>query len=122
MRKWMRKALVSTLLVAVVGLALASKGGGGDKKSSNNIPLKTNFIPIRTSNGFTLKSGPSYAGSYMLGQQKTKNLVSFNTVITYQQGNSIYILPYRYKVSSSVYLNGGANTNQVLDLRIRMHK
>ena len=123
MRKWMRKMLVSVLLIAVVGLAVASKGGGGEKKKDNNIPLKTNFVPIRTTNGFTLKSGPSYAGSYILGQAKTDNYVSFHTLITYQKGNSIYILPYSYKMNTSaVYLNNSGSNLQLLDLRIKMHK
>jgi len=117
----MRKMLISTLMIAVVGLTFASKGGGGDKKNTN-IPLKTNFTPIRTTNGFTLKAGPSYAGSYVLGQEKTDNHISFNTLITYQKGNSIYILPYKYKVNTSVYLNNTGNNLQLLDLRIRMHK
>ena len=30
----MRKTLISTLMVAVVGLAFASKGGGGEKKDT----------------------------------------------------------------------------------------
>jgi hypothetical protein len=123
MRKLMRKVLVSTLLIAVVGLTFASKGGGGEKKKDNSIPLKTNFIPIRTTNGFTLKTGPSYTGSYLLGQEKTDNFISFHTLITYQKGNSIYIMPYKYKMNtSSVYLNNSGSNLQLLDLRIKMHK
>ena len=123
LRKLMRKVLVSTLLIAVVGLAFASKGGGGEKKKDNSIPLKTNFVPIRTTNGFTLKTGPSYTGSYLLGQEKTDNYVSFHTLITYQKGNSIYIMPYKYKMNTaSVYLNNSGSNLQLLDLRIKMHK
>jgi hypothetical protein len=119
----MRKVLVSTLLIAVVGLTFASKGGGGEKKKDNSIPLKTNFTPIRTTNGFTLKTGPSYTGSYLLGQEKTDNYVSFHTLITYQKGNSIYIMPYKYKMNTaSVYLNNSGSNLQLLDLRIKMHK
>ena len=123
MRKLMRKVLVSTLLIAVVGLTFASKGGGGEKKKDNSIPLKTNFTPIRTTNGFTLKTGPTYTGSYLLGQEKTDNYISFHTLITYQKGNSIYIMPYKYKMNtSSVYLNNSGSNLQLLDLRIKMHK
>lgn len=121
-RKLMRKTLVSTLLVAVVGLAFASKGGGGDKKKDNSIPLKTSFTPIRTTNGFTLKAGPAYTGSYVLGTEKTTNYVSFNTLITYQKGNSTYILPYQYKINTAVFMHNSGSNLRLLDLRVNLHK
>ena len=121
-RKLMRKMLVSTIMVAVVGLAFASKGGGGDNKKSTNVPLKTNFTPIRTTNGFTLKTGPSFTGSYFQGTQKTDNYVSFNTLVTFEKGNSIFIMPYRYKINPSVYLHNSGNNLQLLDLRINMSR
>ena len=122
LRKLMRKTLVSTLMLAVVGLAFASKGGGGDKKKDNT-SLKTNFTPIRTTGGFTLKAGPSFSGSFVLGAQKTNNYVSFNTLVTYEKGNSIYIMPYRYKVNTSILQHSSNNSLQLLDLHINVgHK
>lgn len=118
----MRKLLISTMLVAVVGLAFASKGGGGEKKANTSIPLKTTFTPVRTTNGFTLKAGPSYAGSYLLNTEKTSGYTSFNTLITYQKGNSIYIMPYRYKINTSMYLNNSGSNLQLLDLRVNLHR
>jgi hypothetical protein len=118
----MRRTLVSTLLIAVVGLTFASKGGGGDNKKAGSIPLKTSFTPIRTTNGFTLKAGPSYTGSYVLGTEKTTNYVSFNTLVTYEKGNSIYIMPYRYKINTSVYLHNSGSNLRLLDLRVNLHK
>ena len=120
-RKLMRKTLISTMMVAVVGLAFASKGGGGEKKAANS-SLKTNFTPIRTTNGFTLKTGPSFSGSFILGTEKTANYVSFNTLVTFEKGNSIYIMPYRYKVNSSIFQHTGSNSNslQLLDLHINV--
>jgi hypothetical protein len=119
-RKLTRKMLVSTLLIAVVGLAFASKGGGGDKKSSNTA-LKTNFTPIRTTTGFTLKSGPSFSGSILLSTEKKANYVSFNTLVTFEKGNSIYIMPYRYKINNSLFLHNNSNSSlQLLDLHINM--
>ena len=118
-----RTALISALLTAVFGLTFASKGGGGEKKKDNSIPLKTNFTPIRTTTGFTLKSGPTYTGSYMMREERTNNYVSFHTLVTYQKGNTIYIMPYKYKLNnSSVYLNNSGSNLQLLDLRIKMHK
>src|SRR5882672_6116637 len=123
MRKLMRKTIVCVLMIAVVGLTFASKGGGGDKKSSNKIPLKTEFVPIRTTGTFTLKAGPSYTGSFLLGQEKTKSYISINSLVTYQKGNSIFIIPNTYKVNTPVLMDGSRKTNlQLLDLRIKMHR
>ena len=121
LRKLMRKLLISASLVAVVGLAVASKGGGGDKQKANT-PLKTNFIPIRTTNGFTLKVGPNFTGSTIVSTQKTREYVSFNTLITYQHGNMTYIMPHTYKIDSRVFMQNNSGSNlSLLDLRINMH-
>jgi len=118
----MRKTLISTLMLSVVGLAFASKGGGGEKKAANT-PLKTNFTPIRTTSGFTLKTGPSFSGSVLLGAEKKDNYVSFKTLITYEKGNTMYIMPYRYKVNSSLFLRNSSNSSlQLLDLHINMSR
>ena len=116
----MRKTLVVTLMLAVVGLTFASKGGGGDKKSGKT-QLKTNFVPIRTTNGFTLKEGPVYTGSMLTGTQATREYVSFNSLVTFQKGNSTYILPYTYKINTAIYLHNSGNNLHLLDLRINMH-
>jgi hypothetical protein len=111
------------LMITVVGFAIASKGGGGDKKKSPSFPFKSCFTPIRTVNGFTLKAGPAYAGSYLLGQERAPNYISLNTITTYQKGNTIFVLPFKYKVSTSPYLGLSGKTNlQVLDFKISMHK
>jgi hypothetical protein len=124
MRKLIRKIAISLLLVAIVGLTFASKGGGGgDKKKTTSFPFKSSFTPIRTTTGFTLKVGPAYTGSYLLGQERTPHYVSLNTITTYQKGNTIFVLPYKYKVTTSPYLNLPGKTNlQVLDFRIQMHR
>ena len=123
MRKLMRKTLISALMLAVVGLAFASKGGGGDKKSNKTTStLRSEFTPIRTISNFTLKAGPSYGGSIMLNQERTKTTISFNTLITYQKGNSLFILPYKYKLNLPNLTDDNKSSLQLLDLRIRMHK
>ena len=121
LRKLIRKLLISASMVAIVGLAVASKGGGGDK-GKTNIPLKTNFVPIRTTAGFTLKAGPTFMGSTITSTEKTPEYVSFQTLITYQHGNSTFIMPRTLKVNSSVFMhnNSGSSLN-LLDLRINMH-
>jgi len=121
LRKLIRKLLISASLVGIVGLAVASKGGGGDKGKSST-PLKTNFVPIRTTAGFTLKAGPNFMGSTITSTEKTPEYVSFQTLITYQHGNSTFIMPRTLKVNSSVFMHNNSGSNlSLLDLRINMH-
>src|SRR5688572_4702256 len=88
----LKKTVICFAMIGVVVLAWASSGGGNKKKTS----LKSGFTPIRTSQGLTLKAGPHYMGSRTFSTQKN-NAVLYNTLVTYQKGNAIYILPYKYK-------------------------
>jgi hypothetical protein len=119
-QKIMRTCLFCAILFTVVALAFASKGGG-DKKKNNT--FKNDFIPIRTTTGFTLRSGTSYTGNHFLTTEKTAKTFSYSTIVTYQKGNTIYILPYKYKVNVAMPVAGQTKSNfQMLDFKINMHK
>ena len=120
-KKLMRLGFFSAAMIIVVALAFASKGGGGNRKK---IPsFKNDFVPIRTTSGFTMKTGVTYAGSHIFGVEKNDKHFSFNTLVTYQKGNTIYIMPYKYKVSSSAFNTGSSNSNfQMLNFKIKIHK
>ena len=113
-----KKAMASFLLVGFGVLAIASMGGGGSKKDK---AVKPEFTPIRTTNGFTLKAGPAYHGSVIFGQEKTSNLVSYNSLVTYQKGNTTYILPCKYKLQTSTASQSGSSL-QLFNLRLKIHK
>lgn len=120
-KKLTRLTLVSVLMIVVVALAFASKGSGGGKKKTP--AFKNDFVPIRTTTGFTLRAGAMYTGSHTFSVEKTDKVFSFNTVVTYQKGNTIYILPYKYKVNITGFNAGTSKSNlQLLDLKIKMHK
>ena len=120
MKKLMRKMAVSSMLVIVAFFAFASKGGGGDKKKDS---FKTDFTPIRSLNSFTLRSTPIYSGSYSFTHEKETNKLSVNTSFTYQRGNTIYILPYKYKVNVNPTYNATPKTNlQFLGVKIKIAK
>ena len=103
-------------MIGLVALAWASSGGGKKKTSSN---LKSGFTPIRTYKGFTLKAGPQYMGSRTIFSQKGNSTLQ-NTLVTYQKGNTVYILPYKYRTHPG-RLSQKNNLN-VIDVKIRLHK
>jgi hypothetical protein len=105
-------------MVSAGVLAIASMGGGGSKAKDKTV--KPEFTPIRTTNGFTLKAGPAYHGSFLLSQEKNKNLVSLNSIVTYQKGNTTYIIPCRYRLQPSA--STGGSSLQLFNLKLKIHK
>ena len=110
-----KKTLASTLLLGVVVLALASSGGGKNKQKAS---LNTSFSSSSYSSGFTLKSGPQYTGSLAF-TKKTKDFVLHNSIMAYQKGNTIFILPYKYKVATNTKFRSNL---EVVDLKFPLHK
>ncbi len=113
----LKKTIISCAMIGAVALALASSGGGDKKRDAS--PLKPEFTPIRTTNGFTLKSGPSYRGSQVFNSERTASYVKFNSLVTYEQGNKIFILPNQVKVNTKPTFRSNLN---VLDLKFRLRK
>ncbi len=122
MKKLIRHTAICFSFLAIAMLAFASKGGGGDKKKTA-AAFKNNFTPISSSVGFSLKSGYTYNGSYVLSQEKSNNALSVHAMITYQKGNTTYILPYNSRINVTNFSNLSGRTNlQMLGVRIKMTK
>lgn len=110
--------VVAALLMGVAGLAIASMGG--EKKAKKSTTPVTVFTPIRTTSGFTLKAGPAYKGSFNLSQEKTPGGLSFNSLVTFQKGNTTYIMPVNHRIHLGS--TNPADNTQMLRLKVRMHK
>ena len=116
----LKKTIISCAMIGAVALAVASSGGGDKKKASSL--RNSDFTPIRTTNGFTLKAGPSYTGSHLFSSARNSNTVTLNSVVTYQQGNKVFILPHKSRVTINSG-NADARTNlNAVDIKIRLHK
>src|SRR5689334_9240306 len=111
-----RKTGICFAFIAIAFLTFGSSGGGGGK-TRNDLNFK-DFTPIRTSGGFTLKAGPLYRGSQLLNMRQQSNVIVLSSVITYQRGNTTYILPYKYRMAKPVEKS---NLN-ALDVKISLHK
>jgi hypothetical protein len=116
----LRLMAVSLLLFAVTALGFASKGGGDKKKHRE---FENSFTPINAASSFTLKNTPLYSGSSVSFHPQADNRVSINAMITYQQGNTTFILPYQYKVKIGPVSSLDSKSNlQFLGVRIQMPK
>jgi hypothetical protein len=116
----LKKTIISCAMIGAFALALASSGGG-DKKKAEAL-RKPDFTPIRTTNGFTLKAGPAYTGSHTFSNVSTNNYITRSTVVTYQQGNKVFILPYKSRVNVTPVNYSYRNNLNAFDLKIRLRK
>ena len=96
----MSKITKIVLLVAVLnGIMLttwADKGVGKNRKkieisSATSINTYTKYL------SFNLKTGLKYKGTLLSSSEAGKSLL-YNTLVTYQKGNTIYIVPYKQKM------------------------
>jgi hypothetical protein len=121
LRTLARKSAICFALTIMAILTFASSGGGGGDKNKS-MPATNQFTPIRTTNGFTLKSGPTYRGSQLFNQEKKKDALVFNSVITYKRGNTTFILPYKYKMNLPNIKNCAKSNLNVVDVKINLHR
>lgn len=92
------RKLVAVLLIAASAVTSFATLGDGNKKST--LP-KTSLLSSKTSKpgSFSLRSGYAYRGNNVLNTtQPAKRYISINTNVTYQRGNTTYIVPLKKKV------------------------
>jgi len=114
----LRKISFCLLLIGLTYFTFASIGGG--KNKSNHNIHNAAFTPIRTSKGFSVKSGLNYRGTVILKQERIHGFISYSSLVTYQKGNATYILPNKYNVSLSH--NTSRSNLQMLNVRIKLCK
>lgn len=99
----LRKAMAITLLAVSTVSSFAMLGDGRDRK------LKPKTLMTQSSSNyrgnFSLKSGYQYRGQKVFDLNKPEKYINLNTTVTYQKGNTTYIIPLKKKV----YVSGAGN-------------
>ena len=54
---------------------------------------------LRGSLFLNLKSGLKYTGSLLNSQQQSGTSFTYNNLVTFQKGNTVYIIPYKQKIA-----------------------
>ncbi len=93
-----RKLLTGALVIISAAAAYATLGDGGGKTKKST--LLANHYSNVTPGKFSLKSGYQYRGSQIISQSTQNNVISLNSVITYQKGNTTYIVPLKANVKT----------------------
>jgi hypothetical protein len=93
----MKKAKMILVILMFSGIgfsALADKGIGKKGKSKVTLNINTGNT-LRNSISLNLKTGLKYTGSLLVNQQIDGTSYLTNTLLTYQKGNTIYIIPHK---------------------------
>ncbi len=95
--KFAGKKLAVVLLIAVSAVASFATLGDGKKKSNSS---KSSLLSSRTakSGPFSLRSGYTYRGNQVINPNNQNKYINLNTTVTYQKGNTTYIVPLKKKV------------------------
>jgi hypothetical protein len=120
MKKLFRILLLTTAFTGLLLPSFADRGLGKKKnKVTLNIKTPTSFA---SSLRFNLRNGMKYTGSSLLrplGNTKTvtTSTYSFNTLVTYQKGKSIYIVPMKQKVLVADVRQGYTGAKLIIRMR-----
>ena len=92
------RKLAGVLFIALSAITSYATLGDGNKKST--LP-KTLLLSSKTNKpgSFSLRSGYAFRGNSVLNtQQPAKRYINLNTTVTYQRGNTTYIVPLKKKI------------------------
>ena len=94
MIKKVKMILVVLMLSGICFSALADKGIGKKNKTKINLNIAAGNS-LRNSIFLNLKTGLKYTGTLLLNQQLNGASYLSNTLLTYQKGNTVYIIPHK---------------------------
>lgn len=119
MIKPFRILMLTTILSGVLLTSFADRGAGKKKKKIVlNIKAPISFTK---SLNFNLNNGMKYSGSFFSPLTTTTpavaNTFSFNTLVTYQKGNCVYIVPYKQKVIVADVQQGYTGTKLIIKMK-----
>lgn len=102
-----KRELVTAVFITASLAAFATLGEGGKKgtnKTSQKSLLSTNIAP-QSFKTFSLKSRYHYRGSTILSNPVQHKYMMLNTtVVTYEKGNTTYILPLKKRALDKIKL------------------
>ena len=104
-----KMVLTIALVLSTFQAAIADRGTGKKARSKVNLNILTTYS-LRSSISNNLRLGLiNYSGSIFVGQQSAgKNIMLNNSIITFQKGNTTYILPYKHRIAVPEVTNGYA--------------
>jgi hypothetical protein len=113
MKMNLRIILFTVAFMGLLFTSFADRGTGKKRtKTTLNIKMPTTF---NSSFKFNLRNGLKYNGS-LISPNKSSVRTGTNTFITYQKGNSVYIIPYKQKLIVPDYKAGTVGAKLIIRL------
>lgn len=101
MQRFIKKATIILALVSVSLAVFADRGTGKKSKSKTNLNITSSSASLKNSILSNIKSGLSYKGSFLASRKIVSNsIIVNNNLMTYQKGNTTYIIPYKSKITT----------------------
>ena len=95
----LKRLLVFAIIIGTVNVAFADKGVKRKAKNRTKINITA---PVSLKNLMTLnlnlKSGLTYKGSLLSSTQTIGPSMINTSILTYQKGNTTYIIPYKHRI------------------------
>jgi hypothetical protein len=90
-KRLLKRKIATILLVSMSIAAFATLGDGGKKGEKGALKTTLSY------KNFSLRTGYNYKSNNLLTTQP-RQYIQLNTVVTYQKGNSTYVLPMKKKM------------------------
>lgn len=101
MKRIAKILFVTTLVFGGSIWASYADRGLGKKKSQVKLNITTTNKNLKSSLAFNLNPGLKYTGTLITLPPKGSPANSSTQLVTYQKGNSVYIIPYKQKAIST---------------------
>ena len=90
-KRLIKRKIATAVLVTASIAAFATLGDGGKKGS------KFSNSSVTTFSNFSLRTPYNYKSNNLFAPSRPQSFIMLNTVVTYQKGNTTYILPLKKK-------------------------
>ena len=99
MERFIKKATIILALVSVTTVVFADRGTGKKSKARTTLNITSSPASLKSSILSSIKNGLAYKGSFLTSRQINNSIIVNNTLMTYQKGNTTYIIPYKSKMA-----------------------
>ncbi len=115
MERFIKKASIILALVSVTTVVFADRGTGKkSNKVKTTLNINTSSSSLKSSILSNLKNGLAYKGSLLANRQVSNSLIVNNNLMTYQKGNTTYIIPFKSKMTVTDMKQGYAGVKLII--------
>jgi hypothetical protein len=92
-----KSILLLGILAGNMLISFADRGIGKKSKTKITLNIASNNS-FKSALSFNLKTGLKYKGSLLVNEQKDNNTLISTNLVTYQKGNTVYVVPFKQKI------------------------